>query len=147
MKFLKQFEKFEEENDNDDLFDDLISENPLHDTHDFYMFLGRDKFVENEDGTYKKTLEIENMVKITKETYKYVGMMDIRTRFQTDTKLYHIWLPKELEEEVSGKSSGKIEPYIVELIDKYKQFGADIQGIETYKMAKQRREEYKKFNL
>lgn len=147
MKYLNKYENFKEEENDDDLFDDLISENPFHETHDFYIFIGRDKFVENEDGTYKKTLEIENMVKITKETYKYIGMMNMRTRFQPDTKLYHIWLPKELEEEISGKCSEKIEPYIVELIDKYKQFGADKQGIETYKMAKQRREEYKKFNL
>jgi len=92
------------------------------------LFIGRDNFKEVEDGMYKKTLEIENMVKLIPNDMKSlssVSMMEMRTRFQGgNSKLYTIWLPKYLESEVSGKGTGNypsdLEPWLVDLINKHK---------------------------
>ena len=33
-------------------------------SHDLFVFIGRDKFVEKEDGSYRKTLEVENFTMV-----------------------------------------------------------------------------------
>ena len=149
MKHIKKFEaksKAEIKKENDEIFQDLIDENPLSKDHDFYMFIGKDTFIENEDGSYKKGLEIENMVRMTKDTYEYSGMMSMRARFQMGT-VYHIWLPVELRDEIEGNGSGSIPGYLIDLINKYKRKGGDEHGKQVYKDVMQRREDIDKYNL
>jgi len=140
MKYLKKFE----DKENDELFQELIDENPLSEDHDFYAFIASDDYKENEDGTYNKTLDIENMVRMTVDTYKYVNMMNMRTRFQSNSKLYHIWLPKFLRKEVDGKGSGSIPDYIIDIIDKYKLGKANEKGKRIFQEVKKEEREPKK---
>lgn len=149
MRYIKNFEAKESKEDQVELLKDLLLENPAYDTHDFYIFIGRDEFKEDEDGRYRKSIEIENMVKITpdKSSISAMNGMEMRVRFNQDSSLYHIWLPKELEDEIEGKGSNSIEPWLVELINKYKMKGADSHGREVYKDVKQRKIDAEKYNL
>ncbi len=116
------------------------------------MFVGRDEFKEDEDGKYTKTLEIENMVKITPEDVNTVEWgLGMRARFQGGN-VYHIWLPKEIEDLVSGRGSGDIEPWLINLIDQHKQRIKDVKDPkldvkQKLQDIKQRREDTNKFNL
>lgn len=145
MKHLKQFEVSKY---NLELFQELYDENPLKDTHDFYMFIASDKFEESENGLYKKVLNIENMVRITPnaESVSAANFLEMRARFQTDSKLYHIWLPKEIRKDVEGKGAS-IEPWLVELINKYKQRGSDEHSKQVYNDVVARKKDMKKYNL
>lgn len=144
MKYLKLFE----DKENDGLFQELIDENPLSEDHDFYAFIASDDYRENEDGTYNKTLDIENMVRMTVDTYKYAEIMKLRTRFQQQgTNLYFIWLPKFLRDEVDGKGSVDIPPYLVDIINKYKFERADEKGKRIFQKVKKRRARAKKTGL
>jgi len=129
MKYIKLFEKTKEDNDLE-LLSDLIDENPLSKTHDFYIFIAGDKFEETENGLYKKTLSIENMVRITPDKASLGAMkgLQLRAEFQQDVRLYHIWLPQEIRDDVEGKGSNSLEPWLVELINKHKRFG-DKEGV------------------
>lgn len=140
----KEKEKAEKKKENDELFQQLIDENPLSKDHDFYFFIGGDEFKENKDGSYRKTLDIENMVRITPETYTYVNMMEMRARFQQDKKLYHIWLPVLLREEVEGKGSRSMDEWLIEIIDKYKMRGGTDYGKQVYRDILKTRERAKK---
>jgi hypothetical protein len=146
MKHLKLFEisKY-----NLDLFQEIYDENPLKDTHDFYMFLGHEKFEETDGGLYKKVLDIENMVRITPDakSVNAANMMALRAQFQHDARLYHIWLPKEIRNDVEGYGSN-IDPWLVDLIDKYKRIGdKDGEGKRVMKDVIRRREDMKKYNI
>jgi hypothetical protein len=149
MKHLKTFEAKQSKEDQIELLKDLLMENPQYETHDFYIFIGRNDFKEEKDGRYKKTIEIENMVKITPDENSLGAMagLDMRARFQTDSKIYHIWLPKELEDEVAGKGSNRIEPWLVDLIDKHKGSGADEQGKAIYKKVSSRKSDAERYNI
>ena len=152
MKYIKTFEaKKDSKKTQEDieLLKDLLTENPLYKTHDFFIFLAGEHFQETENGLYKKTLDIENMVKITPDENSLAAMfgLEMRARFQQNVRLYHIWLPKEISDEVAGKGSINIEPYLVELIDKYKIRGTDQQGKQVYKDVVQRRKDIDKYNL
>ena len=127
----------------------MIKTNPLHKTHDFYIFIGRNDFEEAENGMFKKKLEIENMVKITPDVQSLSAMngLELRARFQQDSTIYHIWLPKDIEEDVSGKGSQSIEPWLVDLIDKHKMKGGDEHGKEIYRRIISRKGDLEKFNL
>lgn len=141
MKYIKKFEATKQSKQEQiDLLRLTLMENPQYETHDFYLFIGRDDFREEEDGRYKKTLEIENMVKITPDENSLAAMSGLQMRAvaQQDSKLYHIWLPKEIEEEVSGKGSESIEPYLVDLINQYKQKGSDAQGRAVFNDVRQK---------
>ncbi len=145
MKYLKNFES---KSENIDLLKDLFDENPLKDTYDFYLFIGKYEFEEAEGGLYKKTLVIENMVRITpdEKSINAANGLSLRARFQIDSKLYHVWLPKEMRDQVEGKGSS-IEPWLVDLIDKHKMLGSDEHGKKVYKDVLQRKEDIKKYNL
>lgn len=146
MKHIKQFETIEEKVD---LLDDLLRENPLSEDHDFYIFLASETFVPAENNLFKKGLDIENMVRIKADSQSVaaMAMLDMRSRFQAGTKLYHIWLPKELREEVEGNGGRSLEPWIVDLINKYKRIGTDSEGKRITKEVIDRREDIKKYNL
>ena len=165
MKHIKHFEreendyerkKREDKEDKIELLSDLLDANPLNKDHDFYIFIGRDEFKETDKGIYKKSLEIENMVKISPDenSMAAMSMMELRARVQNNSTLYHIWLPKDLEDEISGKSSDRMEPWMTDLIDKYKmKGGGDDQGKRIYKEIKDkgdykgRREMMRKYNI
>jgi len=152
MRYIKEFEakKTDEDREKDvTLLDDLIKENPISKTHDFYIFIGRDSFIEDKDGLYKKSVEIENMVKITsdKKSISAIQGLEMRARFNPESSLYHIWLPKDLEDEIEGKGSNSIEPWLVDLINKYKQKGSDDQGRKVFKDVSQRRSDMNTYNL
>jgi len=156
MKNIKNFEaymtdkeKAEKEKEQIELLKDLLIENPSYNTHDFYIFIGRPEFKEEDDGKYRKTIEIENMVKITPDANSLAAMsgLQMRAMVQHDSTLYHIWLPKDIEDEVSGKGSNTIEPWLVDLINTHKQKGADSHGRQVFKDVKQRRDDINKFNI
>lgn len=146
MKHIKKFETKDEESE---LLADLISENPMSKTHDFYIFLASDKFEETENGLFKKVLSIENMVRIKgrKQSVGAMQMLQMRAGFQHDAILYHIWLPKEIRKDVEGKGSN-IESWLAELINKYKRRGDPTgEGRQVLQDVQQRREDIKKYNL
>lgn len=147
MKYLKSFEDKIEYNA--ELLKELIDENPLSKDHDFYIFIARDNFVEEEDGRFKKSLEIERMVKINPDDSSIAAMqgMSMRVRFNIDSKLYHIWLPKELEDDVNGKGNLSLEPWLVDLINKHKKTGSSGEGREIFKDVINRKKTADKFNL
>ena len=143
MKYLK---RFNENQDQVDLLRTLINENPQQETHDFYIFIGRDKFIEEPKGSgkYIKSLEIERMIRITPDENSIGAskMMDLRARYQGDgSKVYHIWLPQEIREDVEGLSSESMEPWLVDTINKYKSTGSDEQGVNTYRKAKKEQDD------
>jgi hypothetical protein len=161
MKYIKKFENYwerekeekeQKRKDNIELAREIFAENPMSKEHDLYMFVGRDEFKEDEDGKYTKTLEIENMVKITPEDVNTVEWgLGMRAIFQGGN-VYHIWLPKEIEDLVSGRGSGDIEPWLINLIDQHKQRIKDVKDTkldvkQRLQDIKQRREDTNKFNL
>jgi hypothetical protein len=93
------------------------SERSRDDSHDLFVFIGRDKFVENEDGSYRKTLEVENFLKINiynPEDLQMVNMMKIRARMQAGgSEVYMIWMPKGVfEEEKDSFTQEEISDFI-----------------------------------
>ena len=147
---MKHIKKFEAKDEEDELLADLLAENPDSETHDFYIFLASEKFEKAEKGLYKKTIDIENMVRITgnKESVGAMQMLQMRARFQQDTNLYHIWLPQEIREDVEGKGGNNIEPWLAELINKYKRKGDSTgEGRKVLQDVMKRREDMKKYNL
>jgi len=141
MKYLKTFE--DKLNDLEEILKDVYSKNPIRKTHDFYMFIGRPDFKEDENGLYKKSLEIERMIRIKadKESLTSSAGLEMRVRFQHDSTLYHIWLPKGIRKEVDRKSSGDIEPWLLELINQHKKTGADAHSKQVHRDAIQRKQE------
>ena len=86
-------------------------------THDLFVFIGRDKFVEKEDGSYRKSLEVENFLKVNiynPEDLQMINMMKIRARTQAGgSEVYMIWMPKDIfEEEKDSYSEEDISDYI-----------------------------------
>lgn len=120
MKHIKHLEQNVEYSP--DLLWELLNENPLSKDNDFYLFIGKDDFKEDKGGLYKKTLYIERMVRITPDQNSIQSMkgMELRARFQFDSKLYHIWITKDIRDEVEGKGSDDMDDIIVDLISKYK---------------------------
>lgn len=87
--------------------------------NDCFVFIARDEFVETSDGNYKKTLEIEKLVKIdiyNINDLKNVDMMKMRATVQGGgSQVYMIWLPKDFIE-----GGTEIPDNIVDLINKHK---------------------------
>ena len=131
------------------IFKDVIAENPNYKTHDFYIFIAKDDYREDEDGRYSKTIDIENMVKITPDAQSISAMtgMQLRVRFNPDSTLYHIWLPKGLDQQVEGKGSNSIEPWLVDLINKHKGKGSDSHGKQVLKDVELRRKNVDRYNI
>ena len=133
MKHIKHLEQNVEYSP--DLLWELLNENPLSKDNDFYLFIGKDDFKEDKGGLYKKTLYIERMVRITPDQNSIQSMkgMELRARFQFDSKLYHIWITKDIRDEVEGKGSDEMDDIIVDLISKYKKENvADKHGKEVF---------------
>lgn len=158
MKKIKMFENYWEDQkkereeikkDQVKLMDELFNENPMFKEHDLYMFVGRDEFKEDEDGRYTKSLEIEKMIKITPdENSLHVGWgLSMRAQIQGG-KVYHIWLPKEIEELVSDKDSNQMEPWLIDLINKHKQTqGKKFDVDKRLKDIRKVRTDVNKYNL
>ena len=89
------------------------------------------------------------MVRITPDFHSVSSMagLQIRSKFQIDSKLYQIWLPKGVRDDVEGKCSSDMETWLVELIDKNKKFGSDEHGKKVYNDTVQRRKDISKFNI
>jgi hypothetical protein len=87
--------------------------------NDQYVFIGRPKFAEEPDGKFRKTLEIEKLVKVDRfdiNAHQTISTMKIRARFQgSDGDVYTITLPKG----VVGKD-GHIEDWLIDTIDQHK---------------------------
>ena len=149
MKYIKKFEAKKSTEELIELLEALLNENPLHNTHDFYIFIGRDEFKEGKNGKYTKSLEIENMVKIKSDASSLDAMsfMQMRARFQGDSTLYHIWLPKNIENQISGKGSNRIDPKLIKLINKNKRSGSDSHGKQALNDVMQRIKNVNKFNI
>lgn len=88
---LLKYTKHSKKHDDPDRFD-------MEENNYCYLLLCKDKFTENEDGTYIKDLEIESILKIDpydKEEYGHTLMgMKMRARFQEGLSLNILWLPK-----------------------------------------------------
>jgi hypothetical protein len=94
------------------------------DNYDAFVFIGRDKFEKKEDGSYRKSLEIENFVKIDlydSESLLQINMMKMRARTQGNSDLYLIWVPKgTFEEEKDFYMQSEISEVLLDAIDKKK---------------------------
>jgi hypothetical protein len=93
------------------------SERSRDESHDLFVFVGRDKFVEKEDGSYRKTLEVENFLKLNiynPEDLQMINMMKIRARMQGGgSEVYMIWMPKGIfEEEKDSYTEEEISDFI-----------------------------------
>jgi len=150
MKHVKAFESLtEKEQEKVDLLADLMSRNPKSEDNDFYIFLAKDTFKETKGGLYKKELEIENMIRITPDYHGLFSIhgLEMREKFQIDSKIYHIWLPKEMRTDIEGKSDGDMKPWLLKMINKNKSYGADEYGKKVYKDAIDMRKNASKFNI
>jgi len=90
--------------------------------YDTFVFIGRDKFEELPNGSYKRKLEIENLYKIDKydpSDQSAFNMMKLRANSHQDSKLYYIHIPKGALEEKSYLTD-EIPEYLIDLIDKKK---------------------------
>jgi len=148
MKHLKTFEARWKPEEQVDLFAELLNENPLSEDNDFYMFIAKDTFKEAKGGLYKKTLEIENMVRMTPDVQSIMASkgLEMRAMVQIDSKLYHIWLPKDIRSMVEGKGTN-LESWIVDLIDKYKMRGTTEEGKKIYRNVVDRQKNVVKYNI
>jgi len=145
---IKTFKLFEEngEMESKDIFMQIYQENPLHKTHDFFVFIYEDGFKELPNGDYKKTLDIENMHKITEDNFKDMKMMKLRTIF-IDKKIGVIWWPKGGIDMIDGKSSNDMSLSTVELIRKHMSKYNRKKSIEIVNMVKDRISSVDIFNI
>jgi len=78
---------------------------------EIYVFLAREKFVENENGTYIKDYEIESLNKVdkyNKNDLYVISMLKMRERIQNDVKLYMLNSQKGLIKSMLGTNLYKI---------------------------------------
>jgi len=125
MKKIKKYDSFKENRksiiygiDNKELFTDTYKSNPLHTTHDFFVFIYKKGFKELDDGNYKKIMDIEKMHKITPDNFNDMRGMGMRANM-TQQKIGVIWWPKEGSEEIEDKSSQEMDFWIIDLIEKH----------------------------
>jgi len=99
------------------------AEKKFDDENDYFVFIGRPKFVESPPGSgnHRKTLEIENLYKVDRfelADHAAVKMMSVRARFQGDgSELYAIELPKGT---LKDKGNTNLPDWLVSLIDEHK---------------------------
>ena len=149
-KYIKTFESYVEGVDDEDLFRTTYYENPLSTTHDMYSFIYRDGFKELESGDYRKTIEIEKMVKITPNSEGLGNMKGLKMRAMVDTqnnKVGVIWWFKDAEDMINNKGSQDMDLYLIELIDKHKSDTNDSQGRDVFKNVKNRLKNTKKYGI
>ncbi len=132
-----------------DLFKQVYSENPNKDTHDFYTFISRDEFLELPDGNYKKVPGIEKMIRITpdEESMNSMRGMYIRSKFDTKSDTFHIWLPNEIRKDLDGEGYQNIETWLLDLIGENMIKGGDKFGREVMNNVINRAKEIEKYNL
>ena len=89
--------------------------------NDLYIFIGRPGFVETPEGSgnYRKSLEIEKLVKIDRfdaEAHQMAQMMKLRATYQGENSdVYVVNLPKGTVKDIYD-----LDPWLVDLIDKHK---------------------------
>jgi hypothetical protein len=86
----------------------------MEEDNQMYVFAMRDKFKEDENGLFRKDIEIERMVPIDPydENHAYIiKMLKLRANSQGDLKTYCIWLPKDAytEDELDDINSDEYE--------------------------------------
>lgn len=92
--------------------------------NDLFVFIGRPTFKEVPEGSgnYRKTLDIEQLIKVDgydAEAHQMVGMMKLRARVQGEgSEVYSIRLPAGT---ITAKTTSHLDDYLVDLIDKHKQ--------------------------
>ena len=115
LDFTKKYKSI-----NDPQRSQMESENQM------YIFIARPDFKEQSDGSYKKDIEIENLVPIdpydSKDAYA-LSMMKLRARMQSNnSEVYCIWLPKDdFEKDDLRKINDDSMTYLRKLIDQKKQ--------------------------
>jgi hypothetical protein len=91
--------------------------------NDRFIFIGRPAFREEPEGSgnFKKTLEIENLVKIDRfdpESHRAAEIMQLRAKQQGgDSSLYMVVLPAGV---ITTKTTTSIDPWLVDLINQHK---------------------------
>ena len=92
-------------------------------SHDLFVFIGKDEFVKNDDDSYRKKLGIENFVKMNiynPADLQSINMMKIRARYQM-AEVYMIWMPKGwAKEDKDSYMPSEIPDGILKLIDNKK---------------------------
>ena len=90
-----------------------------------YIFIARPKFIKNDDGSYKRDIDIENLVPIDPydiSDSSTTQMMRLRTRIHTDANLFCIWLPKDFDKEdlqnINTPEMGYLRSSIVNKMEK-----------------------------
>ena len=87
--------------------------------NELFVFIARPGFKETSDGNYKKTLEIERLVKIDRfssEHHQMVAMMKLRARVQGEgSEVYQILLPTDVVDDTAHPAD-----WLIALIDKHK---------------------------
>lgn len=92
--------------------------------NDTFVFIARPAFVESPEGSgnFKKSIEIENLIKIDSfdaKSHQMVGMMKLRARAQGEkSEVYKVNLPKDL---VKERSTHNVPEWLIDIIDKHKQ--------------------------
>lgn len=95
-------------------------EEDFDDTNDQFVFIARPSFKEVPEGSgnFRKTLEIENMVKVDRfdvTAHQMVGMMKLRARVQGEgSEVYIVDLPKGTME------GGRPDAHLIDLINQHK---------------------------
>jgi hypothetical protein len=95
-------------------------EEQFDEENDLFVFVARPAFVERPEGSgnFKKTLDIENMVKVDRfdaKAHQLVGMLKFRANAQGEgSEVYMVHLP------AGAMKGGRPEPWLVDLIDKHK---------------------------
>ena len=88
--------------------------------NDLFVFVARPAFVERPEGSgnFKKTLDIENMVKVDRfdaQAHQLVQLLKLRANAQGEgSEVYMVHLP------AGTVKGGTPEPWLVDLIDKHK---------------------------
>lgn len=90
-----------------------------------YIFIARPSFKEQPDGSYKKDIEIENLVAIdpydSKDAHT-LSMMKLRARMQSNnSEVYCIWLPNDFEDSDLRSINDDSMTYLRRLIDQKKE--------------------------
>jgi len=115
---IKKFESFIDGVGDDEVFDKMLKNNPMTKTHDLFIFIYKEGFKENENGSYDKTLDIERMIKLTIENYKSMNGIYMRAQINMGYVGF-IWWPKDATELIEDKSSDDMDLWLLDTIEKH----------------------------
>jgi hypothetical protein len=101
------------------------------------------------NGNFKKVFGIEKMVRITPDSQSMGNIkgLELRSKYDHDAGVYHIWIPNEIRDDVDGKSYKNIEPWLLDTIDANKKSGSDAHGKQVFQDVLDRAVDMDKFNL